>query len=617
MIPVTFGGRHGWLHPAGGDFARNVAVLLCPGLHTDMPRGQMPLRRLAERLSENGYTTLRFDYLGTGDSCDVPQEDGPEAVGHWQLWQRCVREAADWLREASGAASLVLSGVRLGATIAALATAQRSDIAGMMLIAPVLRGRSYVSQLTIEARLRGNAAAGSTGLDIHGLRLSARTLDLIAATDLRRIRLPPDRQVALFASETSSLAAECAGSWKRRGVPVTCGGLNGLERMMVDNTLAPPRPMDLEPLVDWICRFVPGQPLSEKPASPVLPATLFPTACVETHLRFGRDGRLCGTLCRPIGTQSGTAVVIGNAGRDPGYGPSRSGVDFARRLAVEGIASLRIDFAGLGDSPPHEGDADALTPLFDLDRNEDIGSALDVLEGFGYRRFMVQGLCAGAYHGLRAAIVDPRIDTLLLINLPFFRMEAGSTLGHIMHRSYSFGHYLRQLIRRTLWKRLAQGDVPLDVALSAQMSRLQGGIAATMLNLRRQLGIPGAQSIGHRVVTGLAARGARVLFLFSPADPGIKDFERSFGSDAMYLRGFANAAFRVLPEIDHNLSGSDMQRAAAEAMLAFIDTAPGQEAELRRRAANSGKILPRVTRRIRARRIGSRVPPPEAPSAAS
>ena len=69
-IPVAFDGCFGWLHTPPDGLARDTAVLLCPGILKDAMLAHCSWRLLADRLAEAGYTTLRFDYPGTGDSCD-------------------------------------------------------------------------------------------------------------------------------------------------------------------------------------------------------------------------------------------------------------------------------------------------------------------------------------------------------------------------------------------------------------------------------------------------------------------------------------------------------------------------------------------------------------------
>src|SRR5271154_6978 len=126
--PVFFDGCFGWLHLAPHGPAASVAVLLCPGLTTDGVTGHRSLRLLGDALAADGYPTLRFDYPGTGDSCDFCAADP------WTTWQQSIQIAADWLRQHSGAQRIVLCGLRFGAMLAASVAEVRNDVAGLILL---------------------------------------------------------------------------------------------------------------------------------------------------------------------------------------------------------------------------------------------------------------------------------------------------------------------------------------------------------------------------------------------------------------------------------------------------------------------------------------------------
>ncbi len=480
MAPVTFDGCFGWLHTnamvAGGD----IAVLLCPGVARDALNAHHALRLLADDLGAAGYPALRFDYPGTGDSCDVGTVGS--GIGEpWTAWQHSVDTAADWLRRTAGAHGVVFCGLRLGATLATLVAARRHDVAGLVLLAPVLRGQAYMRQLSVEARLQ-SGAAGSGGLDFLELHLSAETVGLICRADLRQVPLPAGRQVAIFSPSASGQLDECVQAWTRSGAMVTRAGFDGLAPLLRYNMQDGPAP-DFSRLIRWLRHAVPAPGLSRRFSLPAANnAGLHPPGCVETPLRFGAGQLLFGILCRPQHGGDAMAVIIGNGGRDPHYGSARIGVEFARRLAAEGISSLRIDFAGLGDSPGPQGQERVLSHVFETDRRPDISAAIDVLQTLGFRQFVVQGLCSGAYHAFHAALAEPRIGTLLLVNMPLFRWRAGWTIGSLYGMMASPGHYLRQLGHAGIWRRLVLGDVDAISIVHGQVQSLArpspaGGIA--------------------------------------------------------------------------------------------------------------------------------------------
>ena len=74
---------------------------------------------------------------------------------------------------------------------------------------------------------------------------------------------------------------------------------------------------------------------------------------VERGVLISAESELVGVWCLPEEMDSSSPVVIFcNAGRNPHIGWARGSVTLARRLARQGIASLRFDLPGLGDSLP-------------------------------------------------------------------------------------------------------------------------------------------------------------------------------------------------------------------------------------------------------------------------
>lgn len=507
MRPVVIDGCFGWLHVPAEGLCSDTAALICPGLDHDAASGHRAFRQLADGLAAAGYPALRFDYPGTGDSRD------PGDAEPWSAWHDSVERAAKWLRAQSGAQRLVLLGLRAGSLLAAAAAARRYDVAGLVLFAPVPRGRPYVGQMRVEARIRAGDSATSAPVMLGTLRLEEKTLGAIAATELRD--LPPMRgcRVTVFARETSPALRDCLASWAREGIQPHCQDFAPLEAMLRPTQQADEPDADFAPLLHWLRAELPPTRLAEphaEIAEPLAP-TLALADCRETVMRFGRDRSLSGILCRPNSpARNDLAVVIGNTGGNPHHGFSRGSVALARHLAASGIASLRLDFAGLGDSICRDADGhETPTHVFDMDRVGDMRAAFDALERKGYSRFAVQGLCSGAYHALYAALADVRVCAALLVNLPWF------TLRH-------------------------------EPA--------------------------GPASFANQAMASLGRRGVRSLLLYGAGDAGLKPLERHFGPGGSALDGQHGACVSIVSGWDHELTSPAMRHDAAERMCAVLLT---------------------------------------------
>jgi alpha-beta hydrolase superfamily lysophospholipase len=582
MTPISFGGCFGWLHAPQDRMQNDVAVVICTPLGYDALPAHSSLRLFADDLMAAGYPTLRFDYPGTGDSCD---EELERVVGHCTVWCDSIHRAADWMRAATGARRIVLCGMRGSALLATQVAAAREDVAGLVLLAPVLRGRSYMRQLSIEAALQnGGETPPGDGLVFREFRFTPAAIAQIESIDLRTVKLRAGQKVALVPQQEARLVADCAQAWAAAGADVTRLDWAGLEPLLraaiiEENTLA-----NFSGVLSWLRQAVPPvalPPVASPPvASPAVVATtvasaeLRPSGCIETPLRFGTDGRLFGILCRPAGSAVETVVLIGNGGRDPHYGAARHAVALARRLARAGIASFRLDFAGLGDSLGPPGYENVLSQMFRTNRTPDVTAAIDALELQGFSRFAMTGLCAGAYHTFVAALADRRLSLLALVNMPFFQLPGGSAVDHLVWRETSPLDLLRRIPRPESWKKLLARRREFRAVLRAQLDWVGRHVLSRAKTITQRLGLAEPRNSAQTALAGLCARGVGTLFLFSHEDHGIAAVEQELKCAGDQLaRHYPGTGWKEFPEMDHDLGYVAGREPAERAMIDFIQAA--------------------------------------------
>lgn len=135
----------------------------------------------------------------------------------------------------------------------------------------------------------------------------------------------------------------------------------------------------------------------------------------QIPVRFGADAALIGMLTVPCGDPAlPVACLMLNMGANHRVGPRRINVKLSHQLAARGMASLRFDLGGIGDSdaPP---DASAL-PLAKR-AVQDLQAAMDVVQAhLGIRRFVIVGLCSGVEHAMSTALADARVVGLSLFD---------------------------------------------------------------------------------------------------------------------------------------------------------------------------------------------------------
>src|SRR5271167_3699705 len=61
----------GWLHRCSGEVPPRVGLVICKPFGYEAICAHRSLRSFAESAAARGVPTLRFDYLGTGDSAEI------------------------------------------------------------------------------------------------------------------------------------------------------------------------------------------------------------------------------------------------------------------------------------------------------------------------------------------------------------------------------------------------------------------------------------------------------------------------------------------------------------------------------------------------------------------
>jgi pimeloyl-ACP methyl ester carboxylesterase len=163
MIPFFFGvgqRRLFGVYDAANETAGSVprAVVLCYPWGAEYLHAHRSLRQLASKLSLAGCHTLRFDYFGTGDS------SGEMTEADLSGWQDDIETAIEELRDSTGAKSVVLIGLRLGATLAAsVAARRRKDVEALVLWDPIVKGETYLEALGLVSGSPVQSADPPTG----------------------------------------------------------------------------------------------------------------------------------------------------------------------------------------------------------------------------------------------------------------------------------------------------------------------------------------------------------------------------------------------------------------------------------------------------------------------
>ncbi|MDB5446367.1 MAG: Serine aminopeptidase [Phenylobacterium sp.] len=566
---VAFDGSFGALHRPAQAAANGVTVLICPPVGRDARCAYRPLFLFAEDLAARGFSVLRYDHLGGGDSLPLGAE-----VDQWALWAAGVEQAAAFARAHADGTALVLAGLRIGASLAALAAeAVRPD--GLMLLAPIASGRAWTRELQMAATMVGLEPNADGSIEIDGLRLSRATIAALQGFDMKTLRAPGARVFLASPGPDARLAANL-------GPEVTRAPFEGYSELFKEAHLNAPPAAVFDDATAWLETF--AEAAAAEPAAPAAPepppARLAGVGWSEEPVLFGPGLR--GVLCLPAEPSGRQAVIFGNTGGDPRSGIGGFASQACRTLAARGVAALRFDFAGLGESAspgewrPH---------VYETSRTPDLRAAAQVLERHGYDETVLVGVCAGGYQALRGAMDEPRFRRVMAINSWLVWRESES----LELKRANVGKRRRinvfALARLSGWRRLLRHEIEIRSALAT----LAGSIAR-----RLSFRAPDAPCREMRAgVERIARDGARVRIVVGRDDESLEGLEADFGIKGRWLARRPGVEVRMVAQLDHGLFSRDSQALALEELMDFLGLEPSarRAAARARRPANGPATL--------------------------
>jgi predicted alpha/beta hydrolase len=538
------------------------------------------LRHFAEAAAKVGVPALRFDYDGTGDSAGDDRD--PDRLA---AWVASVGHAIDALRSRTSVSRVCVLGVRLGALVAALASATRDDVAGLVAVAPVIAGKAYLRELRAlqmalglsEPPAGSPAAEGSQ--EALGFFISADTKAAITKVDLTREERPPAPHVLLL--DRGDMPANEA--WGKRlgelGAKVDARRMPGYVEMVLDPHKAVVPEEMVSATAAWLYERAKDVPASGERAD--LAASATAATSREAHVSDVRDRAvhvdeargLFGILSTPKadGRTSKKGIVLLNAGSVHHIGPNRLYVPFARRWAAQGHVVLRMDIAGIGDSFPLAGEDENI--VYAARATDDVRAAADYLRReHGIRDCISVGLCSGAYHGFKAAVAGARLDRVVLINPLTFQWRPGMSLDQPGRHSViaEAERYSESALSLEKWKKVLRGDVDLRNVARTMGRHAMGRAVELTRDGARRVGRPFADDVGAEL-EAVASHGTQLRFLFAAGDPGLPLLKGQAGSSLGKLLGRRALTIDVVDGPDHTFTALWTHEPLRDALDALIE----------------------------------------------
>jgi pimeloyl-ACP methyl ester carboxylesterase len=509
---------------------------------------------LADALAETGFPVLRFDYPGVGDSLDE--------VGDPNLadWVEAARRGEELLREWSGARRVVFLGQGLGAGVALLAAQQCDSVAGLALLASYSSGRALMRELAVSAPVFASNAGlkhrpcKNGALNILGFELPASLVADFQALDFKALNSAPAPRVLLVERPNDNRDVKFAKKFEQLGADVTLITYEGYERLISNPLVAAYPGETFASVIETLSRWRGSRRGGKFIRAPLPAAVLESGDFIEKMVRFGKNGSL-GVFCRPKTCSSGNAFVFLNCGTNPHTGWRRMTVEHARFLAGHGIASLRIDSAGVGDSPAREGADHA---IYCEEQIAETSEALDWLVAQGVKSITLFGVCSGAYQAVQTAMSDPRVGAIIIANPFIFVMEETRTVDELIHfYSRRNAEYFLRVMEWDGLMKLLGGKTPAMRIIRVVLNRLKDQLLMVMPDFVRRMLLTSQNRETIRVFEKLDAQGTLVTLVTVEGDVCENEMNKFFGRDGAALRHFKNVTRISLANADHNLTSPE------------------------------------------------------------
>jgi pimeloyl-ACP methyl ester carboxylesterase len=535
-----------------------------------------------------GFPVLRFDPDGTGNSAGSDNDPG-----RVRAWIDSLKAAVLEVEGLSGATEVSLLGLRLGGALAVLAANELGGVESLVLWAPVISGRSYVRELRARRLLTGSklsdggaqksdARADEDG-ESQGFLLTGTTRAELAGLRLLAISTRPARRVLIVDRDDLPADNRLPAHLRALGVDVDLARCAGYSVMMSPGD-APAVPGEVVAVVNqWFERTHGTTPGAGGACAPLarrggalqeagwLPAASIAapdgTAVVERAMLFGEAERLFGILAEPampMETGVRPGIVLVNSGGAHHIGVNRMYVHMAREWASRGFRTFRMDLGGLGESRPAPSCKEAV--LYAPSSGTDIEQALQFLRAnHGLDRFVLIGLCAGAYAAFHAALRLKPVVGIVLLNIQVFSWQPGQTIAQ--HPVFVLGDWRWQvrrlrsrLLQVTTWRRALGGRLAVRETVRDLLPGVRLLCREKQRGLLRAANLCPPGSVLAADLRSLAQLKVEMLFVFEREALGLRELERQARPTVRRLSRRPNFRVKIIEGANHVFTPVESQR---------------------------------------------------------
>ena len=525
----------GWCHAPQEPTKTELGIVICPPIGHEHIHSYRALRHLADGFSAQDITALRIDYHGIGNSSGTDED--PDRL---TAWLDSITAAIKALKTNHGCTSVGLVGLRMGATLAAT-IAERMKLACLVVWAPCESGRRYMREVKLLSPSIGEGApiiAGAKNeIESAGFVITEQTASQLSELNLHKT-IPNNMPILIAARDDLNDDLRLKQAWQDKELSVEYLRLPGFIDMVASphHTQVPHKA--ITEIVGWVKKHASQQAYiaNQKITVSNLPASHHVKAKVsdnvtEMPICFGKQRELFGIFCEPSVkvADSRPTILFLNAGAVHHIGANRLYVFLVRELAKSGFCSLRMDFNGLGDSIALDGEIE--NELYKSTTSNNVGLAIEELQQcFESRKFILAGLCGGAYASFHAKLDLPNmpiVECILINPLTFYWQEGMSLDASPVAHYRNWDSYMKSLRQWDRWIKLLSGNVSIKNIFTTAFKRsiiFMGSKIRTAKNIsnihKPPTLIEKPKGDLSTDIKRLVSDNTQLSFIFSDTDPG-------------------------------------------------------------------------------------------------
>ncbi|MDR6983601.1 exosortase A-associated hydrolase 1 [Rheinheimera pacifica] len=253
---------------------------------------------------------------------------------------------------------------------------------------------------------------------------------------------------------------------------------------------------------------------------------------------------------------TGVLLIVGG----PQYrvGSHRQFVKLSRYLAAQGVPSMRLDTAGMGDS---SGSKAAF-----YQQTADIELAIDAFfqQCPQLTQVVLWGLCDAASAILiKLNRPDPRISGVILLN-PWVRQQQSHAKAMLKH------YYLKRLLSRQFWHKLFGGGLALRRSISSFWQTLRASKTATVA-ATAQLTVT-EQNYVAAMLSGWQQFNGKVLLISSGNDLTAQEFLQLCADNPAWGKCLRDAGHYPIIDASHTFSSARWREQVEQQSYNFVQT---------------------------------------------